>query len=330
MSVVVNPRADTRVEKPDPRVCAGAPCGWSAARVLEIGSVWPKSEEGRGQERTVARAVTHALARPVSLPSAGILRITASAIDDDSEATCAPQYTLLLQSRVVALRLHSDPSIYSNFWAANYHKQQCIYSTIRTLSGPLILMQRVVTCHFIPYYHHCQPAMRCFIFMLLAVASWNWRSVTLATPAPAPLQSPLLLSPLIRAGISEDIYSELLLFAKYSSAVYQFICPCPLGNTLVASVRRLVIRAFPFFGSADAACAQFSNVLTHAHGLVARDDSRREVVVAFRGSYELADMLTGTLHTPCNDRSSIYWFIHSRRKPHARPACVSRRRRQRG
>jgi len=39
---------------------------------------------------------------------------------------------------------------------------------------------------------------------------------------------------------------------------------------------------------------QFFNVLTHAHGFVARDDRRREIVVAFRGSHELADMVTGT------------------------------------
>jgi len=114
--------------------------------------------------------------------------------------------------------------------------------------------------------------MRCFLFMLLAVATWNLRSLTLAIPTlpAAPLQSPLQ-SPLIRGDISEEIYRELLLFAKYSSAVYQFICPRPLGNTLVES---------------------FSNVFTHAHGLVARDDSRREIVVAFRGSKELANVLT--------------------------------------
>jgi len=38
----------------------------------------------------------------------------------------------------------------------------------------------------------------------------------------------------------------------------------------------------------------FSNVLTHAHGFVAHDDGRREMVVAFQGSHELADMVTGT------------------------------------
>lgn len=110
--------------------------------------------------------------------------------------------------------------------------------------------------------------MCCFIFVLLAVATWNLGSLTLATSLQSPLQPPPVHGP---PGVSEDIYSELLLFAKYSSAVYQSICPRPLGNTLVES---------------------FSNVLTHAHGLVARDDARREVVVAFRGSHELAHVLT--------------------------------------
>lgn len=105
--------------------------------------------------------------------------------------------------------------------------------------------------------------MRCFVFVLLA---WNLGALTLATP----LQSPLL-SPPIRGGISEHVYGELLHFAKYSSAVYQFICPRPLGNTLVES---------------------FANLLTHTHGLVARDDARREIVIAFRGSHEPADVLT--------------------------------------
>ncbi|KAH9167547.1 alpha/beta-hydrolase [Lactarius sanguifluus] len=105
--------------------------------------------------------------------------------------------------------------------------------------------------------------MRCFVFVLLA---WNLGALTLATQ----LQSPLL-SPPICGGISEHVYSELLHFAKYSSAVYQFICPRPLGNTLVES---------------------FANLLTHAHGFVARDEVRREIVIAFRGSHELADVLT--------------------------------------
>ncbi|KAF8265526.1 Alpha/Beta hydrolase protein [Lactarius quietus] len=110
--------------------------------------------------------------------------------------------------------------------------------------------------------------MRCLILVLLAVATWNLESFTFATPAPP--QYPLLSHP-IRGGVSADIYNELVLFAKYSSAVYQFICPRPLGNKLVES---------------------FWNTLTHAHGFVVRDDTRREIVVVFRGSFELTDVLT--------------------------------------
>ncbi|KAH9988438.1 Alpha/Beta hydrolase protein [Russula compacta] len=72
-------------------------------------------------------------------------------------------------------------------------------------------------------------------------------------------------------GVSMNTYAELEHFAKYASAVYHFFCLRPLGNKLVQT---------------------FSNVLTHAHGFVARDDKRCEIVVAFRGSHELADMFT--------------------------------------
>ena len=75
--------------------------------------------------------------------------------------------------------------------------------------------------------------MRCLGFwLLLTVANWNVVTLTLAVEAP---QFPLLSRP--DGGISENIYSELVLFTKYSSAIYQFICPRPLGNTLINSVR---------------------------------------------------------------------------------------------
>ncbi|SRR6266404_1025281 len=85
------------------------------------------------------------------------------------------------------------------------------------------------------YLQLLQLDMHSSIFLLLAVATWNSGTVALATPSLVPLQFPLF--PPIRGGISEDVYSELLLFAKYSSAVYQSVCPRPLGHTLVESVR---------------------------------------------------------------------------------------------
>ncbi|KAF9556708.1 alpha/beta-hydrolase [Agrocybe pediades] len=67
-------------------------------------------------------------------------------------------------------------------------------------------------------------------------------------------------------GIDQTTYNDLERYTKYSSAVYQWICPKPLGNKLVT---------------------QFEKSWTQ--GLVVRDDSRKEIVVAFRGTMELGD-----------------------------------------
>ncbi|KAI0267107.1 Alpha/Beta hydrolase protein [Gloeopeniophorella convolvens] len=91
-----------------------------------------------------------------------------------------------------------------------------------------------------------------------------------ALAAPPHAQAPLTHVP-PAAGISPNVYGELAHYARYASAVYQTLCPRPLGNTLVAS---------------------FTNLITHAHGFVARDDARRELVLVFRGSHELLDVLT--------------------------------------
>lgn len=156
--------------------------------------------------------------------------------------------------------------------------------------------------------------MRCLGFLLLlAVANWN--VVTLALAAEAP-QSPLLSRP--DGGISEDIYSELVLFTKYSSAIYQFICPRPLGNTLINSVRSCPSPP----SSTDNDGKKFSNVLTHAHGLIARDEARKEIVVAFRGSYELMDVLTGMCFVHSMIRPLI--SISVRWKPRPVPARIAR------
>ncbi|KAJ7673607.1 Alpha/Beta hydrolase protein [Mycena rosella] len=84
------------------------------------------------------------------------------------------------------------------------------------------------------------------------------------------LLSPTYASP-VRSprGISSSLYDDLVLYTKYSSAAYQIFCPRPLGNTLVES---------------------FS--LPNAHAFIARDDSRREIVVSFRGSLSIVDALT--------------------------------------
>jgi len=81
---------------------------------------------------------------------------------------------------------------------------------------------------------------------------------TLATPLLDPRQSAV--------GVDQTTYDNLVRYTKYSSAVYQLICPAPVGKKLVK---------------------QFSAAWTQ--GLVARDDSRKEIVVAYRGSMELGD-----------------------------------------
>ncbi|PPQ90550.1 hypothetical protein CVT25_015864 [Psilocybe cyanescens] len=83
----------------------------------------------------------------------------------------------------------------------------------------------------------------------------------------APLNA--FASPLVESranGIDETTYNNLERYTKYSSAVYQWICPKPLGNKLID---------------------QFD--ISGTQGFVARDDSRKEIVIAFRGTLELKD-----------------------------------------
>ena len=55
-------------------------------------------------------------------------------------------------------------------------------------------------------------------------------------PPPEPEQPDPEDDHLHDSSVSVHTYDELELFAKYSSAVYQFLCPRPLGNLLVQSV----------------------------------------------------------------------------------------------
>ncbi|KAH9484947.1 putative feruloyl esterase A [Psilocybe cubensis] len=76
-------------------------------------------------------------------------------------------------------------------------------------------------------------------------------------------------SPLVESranGIDQTTYDNLVRYTKYSSAVYQWLCPKPLGNKLID---------------------QFD--VSGTQGFVARDDSRKEIVIAFRGTGELKD-----------------------------------------
>ncbi|KAJ7164216.1 alpha beta-hydrolase [Mycena filopes] len=72
-------------------------------------------------------------------------------------------------------------------------------------------------------------------------------------------------------GIPVSLYNDFVLYTKYSSAAYQRICPRPLGNTLVKS-----------FG------------VGRTQGFVARDDTNKKIVVAFRGTFSLREALIDT------------------------------------
>ncbi|KAF7335115.1 Alpha/beta-hydrolase [Mycena venus] len=84
------------------------------------------------------------------------------------------------------------------------------------------------------------------------------------------LLSTSFASPVLTShAISSSLYDDLVLYTKYSSAVYQWNCPSPLGNTLVRS-----------FSVGD------------TQGFIARDDDRKEIVVSFRGTSSLGNALT--------------------------------------
>ncbi|KAF5386020.1 hypothetical protein D9615_002529 [Tricholomella constricta] len=80
-----------------------------------------------------------------------------------------------------------------------------------------------------------------------------------------------LASPLLETradGVSQAVFDDLVRYTKYSSAVYQWICPAPLGNKLVNKFTK-----------------------SGTQGFIVRDDARKEIVVAFRGSLEVIDAL---------------------------------------
>ncbi|KAG5636517.1 hypothetical protein H0H81_007743 [Sphagnurus paluster] len=90
----------------------------------------------------------------------------------------------------------------------------------------------------------------------------------LALNALVTLASPMPVVETQTDGVSQDVYDDFTRYTKYSSAVYQWICPNPLGNKLVQ---------------------KFSK--TGTQGFVVRDDKRKEIIVAFRGTLEVIDVL---------------------------------------
>ncbi|KAI0310093.1 alpha/beta-hydrolase [Amylostereum chailletii] len=75
----------------------------------------------------------------------------------------------------------------------------------------------------------------------------------------------------IKRSIDQATYDDLVFYFKYASSAYSSACASPNGNTLIE---------------------EFSDFSTDTQGFVARDDSRKEIVVSLRGSSSVTDFLT--------------------------------------
>ncbi|PFH46768.1 hypothetical protein AMATHDRAFT_77517 [Amanita thiersii Skay4041] len=78
---------------------------------------------------------------------------------------------------------------------------------------------------------------------------------------------------LLRCPISSDLFDDLVHYFKFASSAYTLLCLKPNGKHLVSP---------------------FVNTLTDIQGYVARDDHRKEIVVALRGSTSIVDFLMDT------------------------------------
>ncbi|KAG2016286.1 lipase [Coprinopsis cinerea AmutBmut pab1-1] len=100
-----------------------------------------------------------------------------------------------------------------------------------------------------------------FLSLCFAVLSQAW--LGFASPVPVgELEAR-------QSGIDSTTYGNLERFAKHSSAAYQLLgCPRPVGTTLVKYIDR-----------------------SGTQGYISRDDSRKEIIVSFRGSMSVTDAL---------------------------------------
>ncbi|KDQ61506.1 hypothetical protein JAAARDRAFT_150249 [Jaapia argillacea MUCL 33604] len=74
-----------------------------------------------------------------------------------------------------------------------------------------------------------------------------------------------------KRGISTSLYNDLVWYFQYAASSYSIVCLWPNGNTLVTG---------------------FNDLITDTNGFVARDDNKKEIIVALRGSSSLTDFLT--------------------------------------
>ncbi|KAF8079220.1 alpha/beta-hydrolase [Lyophyllum atratum] len=74
--------------------------------------------------------------------------------------------------------------------------------------------------------------------------------------------------------VSPDVFNDLQFYWKYASSSTASVCARPNGNTLVLTI---------------------NNVLSDTQGFIARDDTRKEIVVALRGTESVIDFINDIL-----------------------------------
>ncbi|KAH8107336.1 alpha/beta-hydrolase [Phellopilus nigrolimitatus] len=79
-----------------------------------------------------------------------------------------------------------------------------------------------------------------------------------------------LASHTTKRSIASALLSDFELYTRYSFGAYLPVCSTPLGNTLID---------------------QFNNETTDTQGFITRDDTRHEIVVTFRGSSSIPDLI---------------------------------------
>ncbi|KAJ7629248.1 Alpha/Beta hydrolase protein [Mycena polygramma] len=86
-----------------------------------------------------------------------------------------------------------------------------------------------------------------------------------------------------KPSVTQALYDELVHYFKYASTAYAIIIP---GPSLI-----------PVRPNGQKLCGKMFDLLTDSHGYVARDDTRKEIIVAFRGTVTPANFITDALGT---------------------------------
>ncbi|KAJ7253955.1 alpha/beta-hydrolase [Mycena rebaudengoi] len=84
-----------------------------------------------------------------------------------------------------------------------------------------------------------------------------------------------------KPSVTQEVYDDLVHYFKYASTAYAIIIP---GPDLI-----------PLHPNGQKLCGKMFDLLTDSHGYVARDDTRKEIVVVFRGTVTPANFVTDAL-----------------------------------